>query len=197
MGRCLTWFDEQCHVRAQDSNQQNTGPPAAEGANLTTRPRGQPTPNFFNQKTFSCRSFSEPVWTLDFKAPSIYDIHCFCCLSTMPSFPISPSCLRKRTAFRAFWFLHRVKVSSFFILFSLAIYFENFQIHKKVERVVQWVYPLYLDSTIVDILLQLFSLSLHTHYMYYMYKFTAEPFEDKLQTSWHIFPKHFKMYFLR
>ncbi|XP_070131978.1 EEF1A lysine methyltransferase 2 isoform X3 [Equus przewalskii] len=36
------WFDEQCHVRAQDSNQQNAGPPAAECANLTTRPRGQP-----------------------------------------------------------------------------------------------------------------------------------------------------------
>src|SRR3712207_9259582 len=36
------WFDEQCHVRAQDSNQRNTGPPAAERANLTTRPRGQP-----------------------------------------------------------------------------------------------------------------------------------------------------------
>uniref|UniRef100_A0A9L0IGC8 Autophagy related 7 n=1 Tax=Equus asinus TaxID=9793 RepID=A0A9L0IGC8_EQUAS len=38
------WFDEQCHVRAQDSNQRNTGPPAAEHANLTTRPRGVPPP---------------------------------------------------------------------------------------------------------------------------------------------------------
>ena len=36
------WSDEQCHVRAQDSNQRNTGPPAAEHANLTTRPRVQP-----------------------------------------------------------------------------------------------------------------------------------------------------------
>src|SRR3712207_4949693 len=36
------WFDEQCHVRAQDSNQRNTGPPAAERADLTTRPWGQP-----------------------------------------------------------------------------------------------------------------------------------------------------------
>ena len=36
------WFDEQCHVRAQDSNQRNTGPPAAERTNLTTRPWGQP-----------------------------------------------------------------------------------------------------------------------------------------------------------
>ena len=36
------WFDEQCHVCAQDSNQRNTGPPATERANLTTRPRGQP-----------------------------------------------------------------------------------------------------------------------------------------------------------
>ena len=44
------WFDEQCHVHAQDSNQQNTGPPAAERANLTTRPRGQPlTVLLFNQ----------------------------------------------------------------------------------------------------------------------------------------------------
>ncbi|XP_070418028.1 zinc finger protein 385C isoform X5 [Equus przewalskii] len=36
------WFDEQCHVRTQDSNQRNTGPSAAESANLTIRPRGQP-----------------------------------------------------------------------------------------------------------------------------------------------------------
>ena len=36
------WLDEQCHVRAQDSNQQNTGPPAVERKNLTTRPPGQP-----------------------------------------------------------------------------------------------------------------------------------------------------------
>ena len=36
------WFDEQCHVRAQDLNQRNTGPPAAERVNLTTQPRGQP-----------------------------------------------------------------------------------------------------------------------------------------------------------
>ena len=36
------WSDEQYHVRAQDSNQRNTAPPAAEHANLTTRPRGQP-----------------------------------------------------------------------------------------------------------------------------------------------------------
>ena len=34
------WFDEQCHVRTQDSNQRNTGLPAAEHANLTTRPPG-------------------------------------------------------------------------------------------------------------------------------------------------------------
>ena len=36
------WFDEQCHVHAQDLNQRNTGPPAAERANSTTQPRGQP-----------------------------------------------------------------------------------------------------------------------------------------------------------
>ena len=41
------WLDEQCHVRAQDSNQRNTGPPAAEHANLTTRPRGQPLKKHF------------------------------------------------------------------------------------------------------------------------------------------------------
>ena len=44
------WLDVQCHVRAQDSNQQNTGPPAAERANLTTRPRGQPHENIFLYK---------------------------------------------------------------------------------------------------------------------------------------------------
>ena len=36
------WFDEQCHFHARDSKKQNTGPPGAERANLTTRPRGQP-----------------------------------------------------------------------------------------------------------------------------------------------------------
>ena len=36
------WFKEQCHVCAQDLNQQNTGPPAVECTNLTTWPRGQP-----------------------------------------------------------------------------------------------------------------------------------------------------------
>ena len=41
------WSGEQCHVRAQDSNQRNTGPPAAERTNLTTRPRGQPLPLCF------------------------------------------------------------------------------------------------------------------------------------------------------
>ena len=40
------WFDKQCHVRAQDSNQRNTGPPAAECENLTARPRGQPRMSF-------------------------------------------------------------------------------------------------------------------------------------------------------
>ena len=35
------WFDEQCHVCAQDSNQRNTGPRAAEHVNLTTLPQGQ------------------------------------------------------------------------------------------------------------------------------------------------------------
>ena len=36
------WSDQQRHVRAQDSNRRNTGPPVAERANLTTRPQGQP-----------------------------------------------------------------------------------------------------------------------------------------------------------
>ena len=45
------WFDEQCRVRTQDSNQQNTGPPAAECENLTTRPWGQPhTPVLYTSK---------------------------------------------------------------------------------------------------------------------------------------------------
>ncbi|XP_070123438.1 uncharacterized protein [Equus caballus] len=41
------WFDEQCHVHAQDSNQRNTGPPAAERVDPTTRPRGQPLESVF------------------------------------------------------------------------------------------------------------------------------------------------------
>uniref|UniRef100_F6Y548 Leucine rich repeat containing 75A n=1 Tax=Equus caballus TaxID=9796 RepID=F6Y548_HORSE len=36
------WPDEPCHIHAQDLNQRNTGPPAAEWANLTTRPWGLP-----------------------------------------------------------------------------------------------------------------------------------------------------------
>ena len=44
------WSDERCHVRAQDSNQRNTGPPAAERANLTTRPRGQPLTSISKRK---------------------------------------------------------------------------------------------------------------------------------------------------
>ena len=36
------WFDEQCHLRAQDSNQRNTVPPAAECVNSTTQPWGLP-----------------------------------------------------------------------------------------------------------------------------------------------------------
>ena len=40
------WLNEQCHVRAQDSNQQNTGLPAAERVDLTTQPQGQPLKSF-------------------------------------------------------------------------------------------------------------------------------------------------------
>ncbi|XP_070340015.1 queuosine-tRNA galactosyltransferase isoform X9 [Equus asinus] len=43
------WFDEQCHVCAQDSNQRNTGLPAAERTNLTTWPRGQPLHNILEK----------------------------------------------------------------------------------------------------------------------------------------------------
>ena len=43
------WSDEQCHVRPQDSNQRNTGPPAAERTNLTTRPWGQPQYAFLKE----------------------------------------------------------------------------------------------------------------------------------------------------
>ena len=61
------WFDEQCHVRTQDWNQRNTGPPTEECVNLTTWPRGQPlgSCNFatcirlegaFNQKTQTRKS---------------------------------------------------------------------------------------------------------------------------------------------
>src|SRR3712207_7548579 len=41
------WFDEQCHVHAQDLNQRNTGPPAAECANLTTLPWGQALEGYY------------------------------------------------------------------------------------------------------------------------------------------------------
>ena len=44
-GAAPAWPDEQRHVHAQDPNQWNPGPPAAERANLTTRPQGQP-PDF-------------------------------------------------------------------------------------------------------------------------------------------------------
>uniref|UniRef100_A0A9L0TGC3 Telomere repeat binding bouquet formation protein 2 n=1 Tax=Equus caballus TaxID=9796 RepID=A0A9L0TGC3_HORSE len=53
------WFDERCHVHAQDSNQGNTGPPTAECANLTTRPRGQPP-------VFSILSFSPKIFSYIF-----------------------------------------------------------------------------------------------------------------------------------
>ena len=46
------WSDEQCYVRAQDSNQRNTGPPAAESANLTIKPWGQPLKKFFYESFF-------------------------------------------------------------------------------------------------------------------------------------------------
>ena len=45
------WPDEWSHVRTQDSNQRNTGPPAAELANLTTRPRGQPPKQTFTEES--------------------------------------------------------------------------------------------------------------------------------------------------
>ena len=64
------WFDEQCHVNAQDSNQRNTGPPAAERANLTTRPRGQPREShYFDYRSFvvcfeirKCESSNFPLF---------------------------------------------------------------------------------------------------------------------------------------
>ena len=42
------WFDEQCHGRAQDSNQRNTGLPAAEHANFNHSATG-PAPPFFKK----------------------------------------------------------------------------------------------------------------------------------------------------
>ena len=41
------WFDEQCHVHAQDSNQRNTGPPAAERANNHSATGPAPLTFFF------------------------------------------------------------------------------------------------------------------------------------------------------
>src|SRR3712207_3801887 len=48
------WLDEQCHVRTQDSNQRNIGPPAAEHANLTTQPWGQPHKERFHITESCC-----------------------------------------------------------------------------------------------------------------------------------------------
>ena len=58
------WLDEQCHVHALDLNQRNSGPPAAERANLTTLPRGQPqvTPLLLLSWTLYRRG--HVVWTL-------------------------------------------------------------------------------------------------------------------------------------
>ena len=47
------WFDEQCHVSAQDSNQWSTGLPAAENVNLTAWPRGQPLKLSFYSSLYS------------------------------------------------------------------------------------------------------------------------------------------------
>src|SRR3712207_8045627 len=68
------WFDEQCHVRAQDSNQQNTGPPAAERANLTTQPRGQPpTAKYFNSQ--KCKGLEQHL-AQHLTAPSRWHLVC-------------------------------------------------------------------------------------------------------------------------
>ena len=65
------WLDEGCHVRTQDSNWRNTGLPAAERANLTTRPRGQPlvSTSFWAQGlrlTPHCLSLLEPSFSFSF-----------------------------------------------------------------------------------------------------------------------------------
>ena len=41
-GTASAWLDEWYHVRTQDLNQRNTGPPAVEQVNLTTWPQGWP-----------------------------------------------------------------------------------------------------------------------------------------------------------
>ena len=60
------WFDEQCHVRAQDLNQWNTGPPASEHVNLTTRPRGQSLNIFLNELLLRKYSLEHTKWLLLF-----------------------------------------------------------------------------------------------------------------------------------
>ena len=72
------WFDEQCHVHTQDSIQWNTGPPAAEHVNLTTRPRGQPQVFIFLNTKFSI-----PV--LGLASLLEYDIYCLGSFSRCPS----------------------------------------------------------------------------------------------------------------
>ena len=71
------WVDEPCHVRTQGSNQRNTGPPAAECGNLTTRPRGQPL-IIFKLYINSILEFIFFLCQTSFSIRSV--VHPFCCM---------------------------------------------------------------------------------------------------------------------
>src|SRR3712207_7273563 len=79
------------HVRVQDSNQRNTGLPAAERANLTTRPRGRSeehTSELQSRQYLVCRLLLEKkemeyFWTL-----LVEDDHCNCIFAG--SFHLTP-----------------------------------------------------------------------------------------------------------
>ena len=88
------WFDEQCHVRAQDLNRQNTGPPAAEHANLTTRPRGRPLHCSFNAMSPCTRGTGSTHWSSGVQVQFLFCTKFFSIIDLSgvpyPVLPLSP-----------------------------------------------------------------------------------------------------------
>ena len=71
------WFDEQCHVRTQDLNQWNTGPPAAERANLTTQPQGQPRGiSFYSEDMEDFVSKTQNIQPMEEKRINLMSFNC-------------------------------------------------------------------------------------------------------------------------